>query len=137
MSQICHRMDMVSDEWAIETVEVEVPQRRVRPRAPLLVELPCPPVGTAPPEPTEFECEVMQTAEVARFMRLSPLVVRVRARRWGWCAVAATVITVGTVAVPVAIWFGTVPVALAAGFGWHWAVLNGAADRLERRNGGA
>jgi hypothetical protein len=130
-------MDTATDEWAIETVEVTVPEQYVRQRAPLLVDLPCPPLAAAPAERSDFECEVMQTAELARCMSLSPVVIRVRARRFGWCAVAATAVTVGTIAVPVAIWFGTIPVALAAGFGWQWAVLTGAAERLEHRDGGA
>ena len=136
MSQNCRQMDATTDEWAIETVEVAVPERYARERAVLLVDLPCPPAVAAPAEPNDFECEVMQTAEIARLMRTSPHLIRVRARRFGWGAVVATVVTVGTIAVPVAIWFGTVPVALAAGFGWQWAVLNGAADRLERGDPG-
>ena len=137
MSQPCRRIDGTTDEWAIETIEVPVPERYARQRSPLLVHLPCPPMTAAPPDPTEFECEVMRTAELARYMSVSTHSVRVRARRCAWGVAVATVVTVGTVAIPVAIWFGTVPVALAAGFAWQWAVLRAAANRLERDVGRA
>jgi len=132
MSQSCRRTDISTDEWAIETVEVPVPAGYARRRAALLVDLPCPPAAAPTPEPTDFECEVMETTELARYMSVSPQSIRVRARRYAWGTAAATVLTAGSVAIPVAIWFGAVPIAFAAGFGWQWAILRAAANRLER-----
>jgi hypothetical protein len=132
MSQICRQMGMPSDEWAIKTVEMPLPQQRVRWREPLLVDLPCPPPASAAPELTDFECEVLETAELARYASASPRKIRARAQRCGWCVVVAGLLAAGTTAMPVVIWFGAVPVAFAAGFGWQWAVLRAAANCLER-----
>ncbi|MEI8298136.1 MAG: hypothetical protein WCH32_08940 [Pseudomonadota bacterium] len=132
MSHTCRQLDVTSDEWAIATVEVSVPQQHVRWREPLLVDLPCPTPAKKVPELTDFECEVLETAELARYASASPRRIRARAHWCGWCVVVSTALAVGTVAVPVVIWLGTVPVALAVGFGWQWAVLTAAAKRLER-----
>ena len=132
MSQTSRQMEVRTDDWALATVEAPLPQYRVRWREPLLVDLPCPAPISAAPTPTDFECEVMETAEMARYVRVSPQAIRTRASRCAWGVAVSATLAIGLIATPVAFWLGTVPVAFAAGFGWQWAVFSAAASRLER-----
>jgi hypothetical protein len=121
----------VHDEWSIATVEVPVPERYLRREATLLVELPCPPPRAEPLPLSDFECEVLETAEHARYCSLTPRSLRRRARRCGWCASVAVMLAAAAVPFPTVIWIGVVPIAVAAGLGWQWAVLGATARRLD------
>jgi hypothetical protein len=137
MSQAWREMDQTTDQWAIATADVPRLRRRIGRRDSLLVDLPCPPPAVKAPAATDFECEVIETAELARVLSISPHDIRARARRYAWGVGVSALLAIGTVSVPAAIWLGTVPAAFAAGFGWQWAVLRAAAIRLERESGHA
>ncbi len=102
---------------------------------PLLVERPCPPPQAPRAAPPEFEVRVLETAVHARFVGIPAYRLRASARLHALAAVVSLLLAAVMTAIAPRSMLGLIPIALAAGFGWQWAVLTAGAQRLEREPG--